>query len=209
MSDDFKPDIFFPEEVEAWELDQLKPYEANPRLHSEGQVALIAAGIVEFGFTNPIQVREDGEIISGHGRFLAAKELGLEKVPVLVQRHLDEEKSRACRISDNRSSDLSDWDDSLLLQELGAVRESGMELFKVGFTETEFDNLTANPFVPNDDLDDLSFMEGHARSRVTQRKPSVGITYKIIIPEGKEDTEKMVDMVDQLEKMGCAVKRAN
>ena len=77
------------DKVELWPVDRLRPYERNPRTHSEEQVAQIAASIVEFGFTNPILVDEASGIIAGHGRLLAARQLGLAEVPVMRLEHLD------------------------------------------------------------------------------------------------------------------------
>ena len=71
------------ERLELWPLDRLRPYERNPRTHSADQVAQIAASMVEFGFTNPILVDETDGILAGHGRLMAARELGLTEVPVV------------------------------------------------------------------------------------------------------------------------------
>ena len=68
------------ERIELWPIDRLRPYERNPRTHSEGQVDQIAASMVEFGWTNPILVDENAGILAGHGRLLAARELGLAEV---------------------------------------------------------------------------------------------------------------------------------
>jgi ParB-like chromosome segregation protein Spo0J len=68
--------------IELWPLDRLRPYERNPRTHSEAQVDQIAASMVEFGFTSPVLIDERGGILAGHGRLLAARKLGLAEVPV-------------------------------------------------------------------------------------------------------------------------------
>lgn len=69
---------FAPERIEQWPLDRLVAYPRNPRTHSDGQVARIAASMVEFGWTNPVLVSREGEVIAGHGRLEAARKLGLE-----------------------------------------------------------------------------------------------------------------------------------
>ena len=69
--------------IELWPIDRLRPYERNPRTHSEAQVDQIAASMVEFGWTNPVLVDEQGGILAGHGRLLAARKLGLAEVPVI------------------------------------------------------------------------------------------------------------------------------
>ena len=71
------------ERLELWPIDRLRPYERNPRTHSADQVAQIAASMVEFGFTNPILVDEADGILAGHGRLMAARQLGLAEVPVV------------------------------------------------------------------------------------------------------------------------------
>ena len=78
------------ESVEHWPLQRLIPYARNARTHVDAQVSQIAGSIAEFGFVNPILVGDDNVIIAGHGRLLAALQLGLEKVPVIVLGHLTE-----------------------------------------------------------------------------------------------------------------------
>ena len=78
------------ERIELWPVDRLRPYERNPRTHSDDQVAQLAASMVEFGFTNPILVDDSNGILAGHGRLLAARQLGLSEVPVVRLEHLSE-----------------------------------------------------------------------------------------------------------------------
>src|SRR5689334_19294511 len=81
--------------IEQWPIERLIPYARNPRTHSEAQVARIAASIAEFGFNNPILVDTHSGIIAGHGRLLAAHQLQLRQVPVIVLDHLSETQKRA------------------------------------------------------------------------------------------------------------------
>ena len=74
----------YSEAVERWALDRLIPHARNARTHSEDQVAQIAGSIAEFGFINPVLVGDDGVIVAGHGRVLAARKLGLSDAPVIV-----------------------------------------------------------------------------------------------------------------------------
>ena len=74
---------FLPEQIEQWPIARLKPYAKNARTHSDDQVAKIAASLVEYGWTAPVMVADDGEIVAGHGRLLAARHLGLDEVPVI------------------------------------------------------------------------------------------------------------------------------
>ena len=72
------------ERIELWPVDPLRPYERNPRTHNKDQVAQLAASIIEFGFTNPILVDETNGILAGHGRLMAARQLGLAEVLALL-----------------------------------------------------------------------------------------------------------------------------
>src|ERR1700749_1707182 len=100
--------------IELWPLDKLIPYARNPRTHSDAQVAQIAASIVAFGFNNPILVDSDAGIIAGHGRLLAARNLQLKTVPVIVLDHLTETEKRAYVIADNQLALNAGWDDEML-----------------------------------------------------------------------------------------------
>ena len=123
---------FLPEQIEQWPLARLKPYPKNARTHSDDQVAKIAASLVEYGWTAPVMVADDGEIVAGHGRLLAAQHLGLAQVPVIRLAHLTPEQVRAYRIADNRLSELSGWDDELLAAELHALNAAGFDLDLTG-----------------------------------------------------------------------------
>src|SRR3954466_5250541 len=90
--------------IEQWPVDKLIPYARNARTHSEAQVAQIAASIKEFGFVNPILAGPDCVIIAGHGRLLAARNLGMKEVPVIVITGLTENQRRALVIADNKLS---------------------------------------------------------------------------------------------------------
>ena len=81
---------FAPERIEQWPLAKLQPYARNAKMHGPDQVAKLAASMAEFGWTVPCLVAEDGELIAGHGRVLAATQLGLTEAPVIVLGHLTE-----------------------------------------------------------------------------------------------------------------------
>ena len=114
--------------------ENLIPYENNPRIN-DGAVDAVAASIQEFGFKNPIIIDRDGVIISGHTRLKAAYKLGLETVPCIRADDLDDEQVRALRLTDNKTSELSGWDYSLLSGELQSVIDIDMTEF--GFTQDE------------------------------------------------------------------------
>jgi DNA modification methylase len=131
------------ERIELWPIDRLRPYERNPRTHSEGQVDQIAASMVEFGWTNPILVDENAGILAGHGRLLAARKLGLTEVPVIRFEHLSEAQKRAYLIADNQLALEAGWDDALLAEELAWLRDERFDLDLIGFDASELERLLA------------------------------------------------------------------
>ena len=131
------------ERIELWPIDRLRPYERNPRTHSEGQVDQIAASMVEFGWTNPILVDENAGILAGHGRLLAARKLGLTEVPVIRFEHLSEAQKRAYILADNQIALQAGWDDALLAEELAWLRDESFELDLIGFDATKLEHLLA------------------------------------------------------------------
>ena len=95
-------------QIEHLPIEKIRDYANNPKAHPEGQVKKIAAAIAEFRWDQPIVVDEDLVIIKGHGRFLAAKELGLKTVPVVIADYLTPAQVRAARLADNKVAE-SEW----------------------------------------------------------------------------------------------------
>ena len=133
--------IMPPGRVELWPLIRLRPYARNAKTHDADQVAKIAASMAEFGWTVPVLVAADGELIAGHGRILAAAQLGLAEVPVIVLGHLTEAQRRAYRIADNKLTELGGWDEALLLEELRELMAEDFDLGLIGIPEGELDAL--------------------------------------------------------------------
>jgi DNA modification methylase len=131
------------ERIELWPIEKLRPYDRNPRTHSEAQVDQIAASMVEFGWTNPILVDENAGILAGHGRLLAARKLGLDEVPVIRFEHLSEAQKRAYVLADNQIALQAGWDDALLAEELASLRDGRFDLDLIGFDATELERLLA------------------------------------------------------------------
>jgi hypothetical protein len=125
-------------EIEYWPLDRLRAYERNSRIHSPDQVAELAASMREFGFTIPILAAENGTIIAGHGRLMAARKVGLAEVPVIVARGWSDAQIRAYCIADNRLAERASWDMELLKLELGELADGGFDLGTIGFSEADF-----------------------------------------------------------------------
>lgn len=129
------------ERIQLRPLDELTPYDRNARTHADTQLTKIAASITEAGFVNPLLVAEDGTIIAGHGRYEAAKRLGLSEVPVIVLSHLTEEQQMAYRIKDNQLALLSGWDEDVLAEELVLLQGAEYPLEELGFPEAELERL--------------------------------------------------------------------
>lgn len=129
----------FAPQVSERRLSDLKASVRNARTHSKKQIHLIAESIKEFSFTTPILVTTDGEIVAGHGRYEAAKLLGMETVPVILIDHLGPQQIRALRIADNRLAELSGWDDAILKLELGELIELDFEVEITGFETAQID----------------------------------------------------------------------
>jgi len=129
--------------IEYRPLDGLVPYARNARTYSEAQIAEIAGSIREFGFVNPVLIAEDGTIIAGHGRVLAARQLGMDAVPSIRLTGLSDSQRRALVLADNRIALNAGWDEALLALELSDLKEAGLDLGILGFEDGELDRLLA------------------------------------------------------------------
>ena len=121
------------DKVEQWDITKLVPYARNSRTHSDAQVAQIAASIKEWGWTTPVLVDEDGSIIAGHGRTLAAQRLKMTQVPVMVAKGWSDTKKRAYIIADNKLALNGSWDNELLRVELESLHEDSFDMDLLGF----------------------------------------------------------------------------
>jgi DNA modification methylase len=128
--------------LETREISALIPYARNARTHTDEQIAQIAASIREWGWTNPILIDEEGGIIAGHGRVLAAQQLGLDRVPAAIAEGWTEAQKVACRLADNQLALNAGWDLEILSSEVKGLREWGFDLSLLGFAD--FDALLAD-----------------------------------------------------------------
>lgn len=126
--------------IELRDVDSLKPYARNSRKHSPAQITLIAGLITRFGWTRPLIIRGD-DIAAGHGAWMAAKELGLKKVPCINRADLSDKDYRAYVIADNRAAELSTWDNDLLKIELGELKGLNFDIGALGFAVSDFERL--------------------------------------------------------------------
>ncbi|PRY19700.1 hypothetical protein CLV78_11932 [Aliiruegeria haliotis] len=137
--------VFSPDRIEAWPVERLRPYAGNAKMHGQDQVAKIAASTAEFGWTVPCMVADDGELIADHGWVLAASMLGLKEVPVIRLSHLDEAERRAYRIADNRLTELGEWDEEILREEISGLLAEDFDLSLLGFDDEDLDALLRDP----------------------------------------------------------------
>jgi hypothetical protein len=123
------------------DITALRPYARNARTHSRKQIKQIAASISRFGFTNPVLVSDDGEIIAGHGRVEAAKSLGWKSVPTIALAHLSEAERRAYVLADNKLALNAGWDREILAIELQGLVDLEFDVELIGFSLAEIDLL--------------------------------------------------------------------
>lgn len=142
--------------VQEVRLDSLKPYEKNAKVHGQEQVNKIADSIREFGFLSPLLIDKDYNIIAGHGRVMAAKQLGMETVPAVFIEGLTETQRRAYILADNKLTELGGWDAVLVSSELDDLKASGFDIDLTGFSIDDIiiDESAGAEFT-EDELDDL------------------------------------------------------
>ena len=129
-------------QINEIEVSKLIPYAKNSRTHDDAQVAQIAASIKEFGWTNPILVDGDKGVIAGHGRLLAARKLGYDKVPIIELKHMTEAQKRAYVIADNKLALNAGWDNNFLALELQDLKDQDFDLTLLGFDDKELDAIS-------------------------------------------------------------------
>ena len=171
--------------------ETLKPYENNPRQHSEAQLDRLVRSIKEFGFTNPILIDDDCNVIAGHGRLLAAELMGLAQVPTITLGHLTAEQRRAYVIADNQLALNSTWDDDVLQAELQALGEAGYDLTLLGWG----DDLPT--FGEDIDLSALDDMDDDPTAELAD-----GVMKAIQIEFRPEDYEEAKALVEAARKRG-------
>ena len=143
-------------------IEDIKPYKKNAKKHDNTQVERIAQSIKEYGFAQPIVVDKNLEIIVGHGRYEAAKSLGLEEVPVITLENLTPEQVKAYRITDNKLNE-SDWNVDLLLEELRDLSVS-FDISSIGFDMSILDD----PSVRGADSTEKGNMESYLGNTIKQ-----------------------------------------
>ena len=159
-----------PPTIELRPPGSLRPYARNARTHSKRQLQQIAESIKRFGFTNPVLISDDDEIVAGHGRVAAAKLLGMDAVPTLRLSHLNETERRAYVLADNKLALNAGWDQEILAIEMQALVDLGVDTELTGFSLAEVDLVLddareANPATPDAPEDALPAIAGDPISR--------------------------------------------
>ena len=148
-------------QVVAKSIDEINPYENNPR-DNDDAVDAVANSIKEFGWQQPIVVDNGGVIIAGHTRYKAAKKLGLKHVPVVVADNLTPDQVKAYRLADNKTAELADWDMDLLNDELDQIRDIDMSDF--GFDDLDSLELEDADTAKDDNFDEATPTEPKSKS---------------------------------------------
>ena len=128
---------------ELVDVDRLIPYINNARTHSKEQVTRLASSIKEFGFINPVITDGEHGILAGHGRIMAAKQLGIKQVPCISAAYLTEAQKKAYILADNRLPMDAGWDNDLLKIEIESLQGEGFDIALTGFDEKELADLFA------------------------------------------------------------------
>ena len=136
--------------IKPMEVARLRPFANNARTHSKKQIRQIADSIKKFGFTNPVLIGDDDEIIAGHGRVEAAKHLGLQSVPTVRLSHLDAAQRRAYVLADNKLALNAGWDRAVLASELEALVEQRFAAEVIGFSVDEIELVLDGASAPED-----------------------------------------------------------
>lgn len=201
-------------EIKYWNISNLKPYAKNAKVHTGQQIQEIVNSITRFGFVNPILVDPDGDIIAGHGRHEAAKEILLEQVPVIVIAGLTADEKKALRLADNKIQQNAGWDTQILASELALLKGADFDMQGLGFSDSEMRRLLSEiedvlPDAPisyiaslpstQTDQNNESFGQERENSSV-QNQPPVGYNDDCVF-ELVMTQENKISLLDALNKV--------
>ena len=178
--------------VQEVAIEKIKPYENNAKIHGAEQVEKLKASIEEFGFLTPCLIDKNYNLIAGHGRVMAAKEIGMEKVPCVFIEGLTEAQRKAYTLADNRLGELGEWDMELVISELEELQAMDFDIELTGFEMPEEDE--AEDEEPGE-FDDIEKMETHYGVPYQGNKSRIADIIISILPEGK----RLVDLFGGVE----------
>jgi len=153
-------------EVQEVAVSSLKPYERNAKIHGKEQIEKLKASILEFGFLTPCLIDRDNNIIAGHGRVMAASELGMQTVPCVYIEGLSEAQRRAYILADNRLGELGEWDMDIVDLELTELDDMNFDVSVTGFE------------LPSED-DDVEITEDEAPEPPEEPKTKLGDIWQL------------------------------
>jgi ParB-like nuclease domain len=175
--------------VEVWDINKVKPYDKNAKIHTETQISALVSVIKTQGWDVPIVVDKDGVVIKGHGRRLAALSMGLKEVPVIVRRDMSEAQVKAARLSDNRVA-MGDFDVDAIKDELEALKTDGFDLSTMGFDDKEVKMMLG-------ELDAMDF-GAFVESKIEESETSTNPGDELSTPEPAKPEEKPFLITDVL-----------
>lgn len=181
--------------IEYVSVDALTPYENNARSHGKDDVKAIADSIREFGFVDPIGVWHD-IIVEGHGRLLAAKQIGMTEVPVIRLDQMTDEQRRAYALAHNKTAELSGWDFNVLASELQDIAE--IDMSKFGFDMSALGDDEGQQAEEEDpgEFDNIEKIEIHYGVPYQGNKSRIADIIISILPRG----ERLVDLFGGVEQ---------
>lgn len=179
--------------IEFVEVSELKPYENNVKIHDDVQIDYIIKSIKQFGFKQNLVIDKNNVIIIGHGRFEAAKRIGMKSVPCIRATDLSEEQIKALRIADNKLSEKAVWDNDALSEELKSIGES-IDMTDLGFGGFELDILTKDFEPEKFDEDDIEGYKNIGDNLLKYKR--IIISY---LPEQEELVKKILG-VNEIKK---------
>lgn len=173
--------------VQEVPVSRLKPYEKNAKIHGTNQIEKLKASIEEFGFLTPCLIDEEYNLIAGHGRVMAAKDLGMESVPCVFVEGLTEAQRKAYILADNRLGELGEWDMELVISELEDLKAMDFDIELTGF---ELPDETEQTEDPDNDFEDIEKLESHYGVPYQGNKSRIADIIINLLPEGN----RLVDL---------------
>ena len=174
--------------IENISINEITEYENNAKEHPEWQIEQIANSIQEFGFNDPIAINADNQIIEGHGRLLAAKQLGLTEIPCIVLTGLTEVQERAYIIAHNKIAMNTDFDIDRLQYELNALKVEDFDLELTGFSEYEIEKLNYSA------LDEIKENDYSSFSNEVNKNSA---TFAVTLQFKKENEKEVTDFIKE------------
>ena len=174
--------------IENISINEITEYKNNAKEHPEWQIEQIANSIQEFGFNDPIAINADNQIIEGHGRLLAAKQLGLTEIPCIVLTGLTEVQERAYIIAHNKIAMNTDFDIDRLQYELNALKVEDFDLELTGFSEYEIEKLNYSA------LDEIKENDYSSFSNEVNKNSA---TFAVTLQFKKENEKEVTDFIKE------------